>query len=154
LVGFPAEDFDDVSYSGAPASLMDHLARDFLGLEPRTTGLEVLKRGVFIFDSEDDFVEILAKNVEKINNNPVVERMVRDYLLQIVIYHLLATRQILDFLNIKEHELCALLGEPAPPLIQSRLGALAKILLRNTSQLAVYPTRDFEYFTIEGESLE
>jgi hypothetical protein len=151
IAGYPEDDFD----ADGPKTILAHLVRKFLGLEAHTDGIEVVKTPGFIFDLDDDFIQILLANDVRIRENPAIERTVRDYFVQLAACYVCSARQSLDLLNLKEQEICSYLAKPNPSLIQFRLGQLSKVLLKGGSEKTYSPpSREFAYFRVEEERLD
>jgi hypothetical protein len=148
---YPEKDFD----ADGPDIILVHLVRKLLGLEAYTDGIEVVKTPGFIFDLDDDFIQILLANDVRIRENPAIERTVKDYFVQLAAFYICSARQSLDLLNLKEQEICSYLAAPNPSLIQFRLGQLSKVLLEGGSEMTYSSRlREFAYFRVEGERLD
>jgi hypothetical protein len=154
VIGLPA-DYYTGSWTpkkgpvGEMYPLLPDAVRVFLGLSSSSPDFGVIRNAKFIYDLDDDFVRILLADCSKIIPGSPIERMVKDYFLQLAVFFISGGRLLLDFLNVKEEEICAHLKRPRPTLIQARLGYVGMGLLRRATAAFVYTTRERAFVAID-----
>lgn len=143
LLGPPGDAFADPR-TESPEALPGYLCHVLLGRE--IPDFELVAHGHSIFDCEDEFTQMLIRNLERVNE-PDLRDAFKNYFTQLLTYFIIPSSITEDHLNIKESEICARLKEPKPRPIVERLGKASKALLDLQIMMFV-PTRNTEYFAV------
>lgn len=144
LVSPPVDAFTEDMGTESREALPGCLSHVLLGREIRN--FELVAHGHSTFDCEDEFTQMLIRNLERVNESDLRDA-VKNYFMQLLTYFIVPSSITEDHLNIKESEICARLKQPKPRLIEERRGRASRALLDLQIMIFV-PFRRPEYFAV------